>query len=706
MPKGVHRKNFKGKSFQGLNYTGKDFTGTDIRGTNFTKAILKGANFNQAQAGLQGHWLTWWIMVSLFLAAISGLASTLTSWFTALLFNKDNIQQVTILPGVIVLVVLALLFIVTIRRGFTAAITTLAFTVAGSTLLVVFQVVIKVTVVTSVVPIIAAVVGVGALAGTWIGALAITLAKAVAEDVAALMAMLMVVAVAAVAGYISKNLAKGDASTWILPIAVAVALLNSYIGWRTLAGDKKFAWIHKIAVILAAIGGTSFRDAELTDANFTEAILKSTDFRGATLTHTRWYEAKKLEQARVGNSILTEPTVRDLLVSGKGYNKSYIGINLKGANLTGANLNEANLKEADISQANLQGAILEGANLTKTQAIGTDFTSAYFTGACLEGWNIDSTTKLDQVDCRWVYLLEHESLTSNQRGERRPSSGEFAPGEFTKLYEEVLNTVDLIFRDGVDWKAFVTAFKKVQVENDGTELAIQSIENKGDGVVVVRVSVPPDANKEKIHSDFTQNYELALKAVEEKYKAELKAKDDQIEFHRHKSSEMKEIIGLLASRPVINEVNVTAESKAMNESTDASRKIQIGDVGGDFKPIGSQFSSDNVTVDISGTVAETINQLPTSPEPDKPGIKELLTQLQTAIEADTNLSEEDKAEALEQLKALAEAGKNPQEGAMQKTAKTAMKILKGTIISLPSAASLVEACNKLLPAIASLLGLG
>jgi len=100
MPKGVHSKNFKGQSFQGLNYTGKDFTGTDIRGTNFTKAILKGANFNQAQAGLQGHWLTWWIMVSLFLAAISGLASTLTSWFTALLFNKDNIQQVTILPGV------------------------------------------------------------------------------------------------------------------------------------------------------------------------------------------------------------------------------------------------------------------------------------------------------------------------------------------------------------------------------------------------------------------------------------------------------------------------------------------------------------------------------------------------------------------------------------------------------------------------------
>ncbi|MBD0262885.1 MAG: hypothetical protein ICV78_09215, partial [Tolypothrix sp. Co-bin9] len=110
--------------------------------------------------------------------------------------------------------------------------------------------------------------------------------------------------------------------------------------------------------------------------------------------------------------------------------------------------------------------------------------------------------------------------------------------------------------------------------------------------------------------------------------------------------------------------------------------------------------------EISGAVTNTINELPTSPEPEKPGIKELLTQLQTAIEADTNLDESDKAEALEQVKALAEAGKNPKEGEKQKEAKTAMKILKGTIAGLPTAATLVEACGKLLPLISGFLGLG
>ncbi|WP_390849776.1 hypothetical protein [Nostoc spongiaeforme] len=43
---------------------------------------------------------------------------------------------------------------------------------------------------------------------------------------------------------------------------------------------------------------------------------------------------------------------------------------------------------------------------------------------------------------------------------------------------------------------------------------------------------------------------------------------------------------------------------------------------------------------------------------------------------------------------------------MQKAAKTAVKILKGTIASLPTTATLVEAGSKLLPLISKFLGLG
>jgi hypothetical protein len=55
---------------------------------------------------------------------------------------------------------------------------------------------------------------------------------------------------------------------------------------------------------------------------------------------------------------------------------------------------------------------------------------------------------------------------------------------------------------------------------------------------------------------------------------------------------------------------------------------------------------------------------------------------------------------------LAEAAQNPKEPEKQDLADTAITMLKGLISGLPSAATLVEACSKLLPAVASLLGLG
>ena len=168
--------------------------------------------------------------------------------------------------------------------------------------------------------------------------------------------------------------------------------------------------------------------------------------------------------------------------------------------------------------------------------------------------------------------------------------------------------------------------------------------------------------------------------------------------------ELNEILKLLATRPVnvkiTNEVKSTSQNKVMSDKIDKSRKIEI--TGGTVNASGAGALS---LGDISGTVANTINQLSDSVKPDEPGIKELLTQLQTAVEAETDLSDDDKAEALEQVKTLAEVGKNPQESTMQKAGKTAMKILKGTIAGLPTTATLLEACSKLLPMIAKLLPL-
>jgi hypothetical protein len=52
---------------------------------------------------------------------------------------------------------------------------------------------------------------------------------------------------------------------------------------------------------------------------------------------------------------------------------------------------------------------------------------------------------------------------------------------------------------------------------------------------------------------------------------------------------MQKITELIASRPinVNNQAQATAEGKVMNESNDQSRNFTVGNIGGDFKPIGS-----------------------------------------------------------------------------------------------------------------------
>jgi uncharacterized protein YjbI with pentapeptide repeats len=141
------------------------------------------------------------------------------------------------------------------------------------------------------------------------------------------------------------------------------------------------------------------------------------------LQGTHFHLAKNLYLSRLDNTILTNPQIRDLAVSKRGNNKSFVGCNLKGINLDYSDMSYADLTETDISSATFVGATLEGANLAKVQAIATNFQQAKLTAACLESWNIDSTTQLKGVICDYLYLLNHQQ-------ERRPSSGTFASGEF------------------------------------------------------------------------------------------------------------------------------------------------------------------------------------------------------------------------------------------------------------------------------------
>ncbi|OLT61582.1 pentapeptide repeat-containing protein [Moorena bouillonii] len=328
-------------------------------------------------------------------------------------------------------------------------------------------------------------------------------------------------------------------------------------------------------------------ERNLTGANLRGANLSNVNLGGANLSHANLSEA-----------------------------------NLSQVNLTGANLSHANLSEANLSQANLTGA-----NLTAVQALNTNFEKALLTGTCIQDWNINSATNLDGIICAYVYLRDSQQ-------ERRPHSGNFAPEEFSKLFQKVLETLDLIFVHGLNWQAFLPSFQKIKVESGAQELAIQSIENKGDGTIVIRINIPREFNKAEIEKDFKHNYELALKAVEEKYLAQLKAKHSEIEIYRHQSAELVEIIKLQANRPIYNTIDFAA-----NNIDQSNSSIGFGYAGtvNDSKIVGAQhyYAPTKNLAEAAAEIQKLLNQL-SQIKPTTTEIEKLTVVAEAAEEINSN----------------------------------------------------------------------
>jgi ribosomal protein L23 len=151
---------------------------------------------------------------------------------------------------------------------------------------------------------------------------------------------------------------------------------------------------------------------------------------------------------------------------------------------------------------------------------------------------------------------------------RSPSSGEFEAGEFTQLFAEVFDTVDLIFRDGMDWKALINTLKEVQVQNEDTPLQVQAIENKGDGVFIVKVHVPPNANKEKIHQELTEIYQI---------KAQLTAQDEQLKFLREQNTDLMQIIKIQAQNQSKVEISYNKQDQSQTITVGQDLTIEAKD---------------------------------------------------------------------------------------------------------------------------------
>jgi uncharacterized protein YjbI with pentapeptide repeats len=729
MQKDYSNQDLRGKSFKGQNLTVVNFKGADIRGVNFKDATLIGADFSNAHAGFRSRSRFIWFIVSLILSFLTGclwafsgaffiwavdgvwylpdvggpqaFLSTVEDALKAFFSFAITISQ-TFLSFTIAICVFILLLITAViairKRRFGNWVVTVAVTVA---------VTVTVSVAMGMAEGLAEAGAVAEAAAVGIG-IAVGVAGAITGAVALITAM-SVAKVLLIAGGLTGGLtmvwvwAMGRdtvlAFAGVLVGTVGIGTLSSYIAWRALKEDEQFTWIRTFSLSIASWGATNFQSADLTSANFHSAILRNSRFNKSSIIYrTCWQETQKLELANMKGTILENKAVRQLLVTGKGKDNSYEGLNLKGAYLAGADLTGADLREADLSGSTLENATVRNAHLARASVIDVEFKGADLTGACLESWNIDSTTHFEGAHAGYVYLLDNKQ-------ERRPASGSFGEGEFSKLFQEVLNTVDLIFKDGIDWQAFLYSFnkirEKVRVESDDAEISVQSIENKGDGVFVVRVNVPHEVDKADVETGFKEEYKERLALIKREYQAKLGGKEQAIAiYQKHNINlqknniNLQKIISQLAEKQPI-EVHTQAEAKFMPD--ERRQDIHAHDIIGSTINLG----------EISGVVTNTINQLPPSQNHDSPGLRELLTELQKLIESadEKQLKPEDKADALEEVKTLAEAGKETSpERKQKKEAQKSLDFIQKIASNLPSATKIAIELNKIIPEVSKLFG--
>ncbi len=445
MAQDYRRAKLRGKSFKAKDLEGADFSYSDIRGADFSEANLKGANFSHVKAGLQRRWAIILILFALLLSALSGFLSAIGGSLVGILLLDRNRENLYV--GIVSLFVLSIFFLITIYRGVGAAFGFMAVSVTCAGVAAVgWAGIVAVTwaggtahagamELAQVVAVI--VTGAVAVVATILGTVVITATVTLAGAVAGLFAVTSTICTAAVVSGVVTimaarvNLIAGGVTA---TIAVAVILLSSYVSCRALFEDEKQYLIRNLALGIASRYGTNFQGCDLTDTDFTRARLKNTNLSKANLTRTCWFEVQKLNVTVVGKSYLTNSKIRPLVIHKDLQNKNFDGWDLQGLNLRGANLIDASLVGTKLNFADLQNADISRANLTRSQVDKTDFRGAILTGAYIENWGITSKTKLEDVNCEYIFMRVPSKDNPNPR--RLPANWDekFQEGEFTRFF--------------------------------------------------------------------------------------------------------------------------------------------------------------------------------------------------------------------------------------------------------------------------------
>lgn len=394
-------------------------------------------------------------------------------------------------------------------------------------------------------------------------------------------------------------------------------------------------------------------------------------FAEVTLDRSHWRDAKNLHLSSTYNTVLQPKNVRELLTTGHTQHKDFHGLDLHGLDFSGLNLAVADFTDCDLTGASFNGVDLTAAKLTRAVLLGVDLSNARLTGASIGHWNIDKLTQFDDIDCEYVYLDEACK-------ERHPATGQFRPGEFAKLYQEIAHTVDFLIENSIQMEALLRTLEKLRASYDDEDIAqVQKVERKGEAY---KVSVEVPAELEDIlRKELREEYDQKLQLLEHQHQAKLLQKDVQhlqqvneiLSSQRDDQKKMLDRAFDALNSPTT--IHNTLEAKAMN---DHSRKIENSPIANSAVNLGDHAEVTN----------STQIGLPSSE------IGPLLEQLRGLIQQSTELPEVLKLDALEKVEILSQASTQPE---AKSTAVGALESLKTTSKVATGISTVVLALSKL-----------
>ncbi|BCG63206.1 MAG: hypothetical protein methR_P0902 [Methyloprofundus sp.] len=389
-----------------------------------------------------------------------------------------------------------------------------------------------------------------------------------------------------------------------------------------------------------ALGGTNFALATLHKVDFSGADIKHTHFMGADILRCRFQQVKNHHLALTIGTPLALHKVRTLVVIGISVDKDFSKLNLQGLDFSDFDLSSVDFSNANLNQANFSGCQLQAANLSEVNALGACFNDAQMTAACIKNWNIDTNTQLDNIDCAYVYLAEGKQ-------QRNPPEGDFAVNEFSKLYQQIADTIDFIAHNSEELDALLMAIEKLKTEAADTDIYVQNIERKADSIVVkVKSSVGVD--REQIYKQIKKAQKKYIKQLKAEHQQQLLAQDkafvdrenELITGHNDLLAEL--LKGSLQSHSSVS-IHNQQESSLMKDDHSRHQSLK-GD------------NNNNVNFGDNSTLSNRIEQLPASDIE----LKELLRQLMTLIES-SGLASEDVQDALDETKNIVAARSEPPE---------------------------------------------